>query len=39
MIAGIDLQVVTNSVDNAFALMNSPLPGVTILGGKLYCFI
>ncbi len=36
MIAGIDLQVVTNSVDNAFALMNSPLPGVTILGGKLY---
>lgn len=36
MIASIDLQVVTNSVDNAFALMNSPLPGVTILGGKLY---
>lgn len=36
MIAGIDLQVITNSVDNAFAMMNSPLPEVTILGGTLY---
>lgn len=35
MINGQDLSVVTNSVDNAFAMMNSPLPEVSILGGKL----
>lgn len=35
MISGQNLQIVTNSIDNAFALMNSPLPNVTILGGDL----
>lgn len=35
MIAGIDLQVVTNSVDNALAMMSSPLPSITLLGGAV----
>lgn len=35
LINGKDLEIVTNSIDNAFSLMSSPLPAVTILGGIL----
>lgn len=35
LIAGQNLEIVTNSIDNALALMNSPLPEVTMLGGKI----
>lgn len=36
MLNGTDLQIVTNSLDCAFALTESPLPQVSILGGTLY---
>lgn len=32
---GMDLEIVTNSIDNALALMNESLPLVTILGGQI----
>lgn len=35
MLGGIDLQIVTNSIDNAAALMRSPLPAVSMLGGEI----
>ncbi|MGM9888829.1 MAG: DeoR/GlpR family DNA-binding transcription regulator [Limosilactobacillus sp.] len=35
LLNGRNLQVVTNSVDNALALMEAPLPRVTLLGGEL----
>lgn len=36
MINGIDLQIITNSIDCAFALTSSALPQVRMLGGTLY---
>ncbi|MBA1395170.1 DeoR/GlpR transcriptional regulator, partial [Lactobacillus sp. XV13L] len=35
LIGGMDLQVVTNSIDNSLELMRSPLPRVRLLGGKV----
>lgn len=36
MLNGMEMQVVTNSIDNAYALINSPRQTVTILGGTLF---
>ncbi|MGQ5708976.1 DeoR/GlpR family DNA-binding transcription regulator [Lactobacillus sp. PSON] len=35
LITGKNLEIVTNSVDNALALMTAPLPTVSILGGTI----
>lgn len=35
LINGMDLQIVTNSIDNSLALMQSKLPNVRLLGGKV----
>ena len=35
LICGTDLQIVTNSIDNSLALMQSKLPNVRLLGGKI----
>lgn len=35
IISGQNLEIVTNSIDNALSLMSSPLPRVTILGGSI----
>ncbi|WEV43235.1 DeoR/GlpR family DNA-binding transcription regulator [Lactobacillus sp. ESL0684] len=35
LINGMDLQVVTNSIDNSLELMRSNLPSVRLLGGKI----
>lgn len=35
LITGKNLEIVTNSVDNALALMAAPLPAVSILGGTI----
>ncbi|RVU71336.1 MULTISPECIES: DeoR/GlpR family DNA-binding transcription regulator [Lactobacillus] len=34
-LGGNDLQIVTNSIDNALALMAEPLPSVILLGGEI----
>ncbi len=35
LICGMDLQIVTNSIDNSLELMQSRLPDVRLLGGKI----
>ena len=35
LICGTDLQIVTNSIDNSLALMQTKLPSVRLLGGKI----
>ena len=35
LICGTDLQIVTNSIDNSLALLQSKLPRVRLLGGKM----
>ncbi|MFR0541172.1 DeoR/GlpR family DNA-binding transcription regulator [Lactobacillus delbrueckii] len=34
-IRGQELQIITNSIDNALALLDAPWPAVTLLGGRL----
>ncbi|MBU3827896.1 MAG: DeoR/GlpR family DNA-binding transcription regulator [Candidatus Lactobacillus pullistercoris] len=35
LITGMNLEVITNSIDNALALMTNPLPSVNLLGGEI----
>lgn len=35
LINGVDLQIVTNSLDNSLELMHAPLPQIRLLGGKI----